>query len=194
MNDLEKIQHIYFKQDNKPNVEKNRLMIAEIEKFQQRSKEEVFKNLFRSTSTFSIRVPKNFSSITETITTANKSMAWYRDNNYPVVARQIIEYGISFCQYSFSLPRPMTEFFQVFMEVNYPDYFKALGFNEDYYAPAENRFKREEIEDAVETINRKWKGKYKQLNFRTSKLQYDNLVNFNDSFTTELSELKLETP
>ena len=46
---------------------------------------------------------------------------------------QIIEYGFSYCQYSYSLPRPLSELFRLFMQINYGSYFKLLGFVEKYY-------------------------------------------------------------
>jgi hypothetical protein len=168
-------------------------MLAAVEKLQQKSKEEIFINLFRNTSTFSIRQPKNYSNVAEAITNANKSMTWYRDNKYPEIARIICEYGLSFCQYSFSLPKPLSEYFQLFMEVNYPSYFAALGFKEAYYEEEEGRFRQEEIEDTIESITRKWKNKYPRLSFNTNKLKFDNIVNFNHSFTTIISELNFET-
>ena len=61
---------------------------------------------------------------------ANQNMAWYRDNNHPFIASQIAEYGISYCQYSYSLPRVITELYHFFMMVNYPEYFIALGYPE----------------------------------------------------------------
>jgi hypothetical protein len=193
MNEIEKIQAIYFKKDNLSSVEKNSQMIGAIEKLQQKPKEDIFKNLFRSVSTFSIRAPKNYSAVTEAITNANKSLTWYRDNKYPDIARQIAEYGISFSQYSYSLPRPLTEFFQLFMEVNYSDYFAALGFKEQYYDAASGRFRQEDIEDAAEEINRKWKKKFPHMTFHAGKLKFDNLVSFNYSFTDILADLNFET-
>lgn len=192
MNELEKIQSIYFKKNGQSATEKNRSILIAIEKLQQKTKEEVYKDLFRSTSTFSIRQPRNYSSITEAITNANKSMTWYRENKFPEIARKITEYGIAFSQYSYSLPRPLTELFQLFMEVNYSEYFSALGFKENYYDPAANSFKKEEIEEAIGSIIQKWKKKYPQLSFNTNKLKFDNIVSFNLSFTTIITELNFE--
>jgi len=192
-NELEKIQSVYFKKDNLSNLQKNSLMVVTIEQMQQKSKEEVFKDLFRSTSTFSIRQPVNYSNISEAITGANKSMAWYRDNKHPEIASTISEYGISFCQYSLSLPRPLTEFFHLFMEVNYNEYYTSLGFKEVYYNINSGRFNKEKIEESISSICRKWKKKHTHLVFNVLKLKYESRVSFNHSFTTVLSELNFET-
>lgn len=91
-------------------------------------KEEVFKNLFRSKYTFAIVAPQPYKAVAEAIHAANQNMVWYRDNNYPFIASQITEYGISYCQYSYSLPKAVTELFHLYMMVNYPEYFVALGY------------------------------------------------------------------
>lgn len=193
MHELERIQSIYFKKDNLSNIEKNRQMQLAIEKLSELSKEDFFRDLFRSKSTFAIRLPKSYTNIAEAITNANKSMIWYRDNRYPEIAQQICEYGISFCQYTYSLPKVVSEYFQLMMEVNYSEYFNSLGFTLAYYNPARQKFDPYAIENEIDRITRRWKEKFSQLNFRTSRLKYDNLVNFNHSFTSELSELNLDT-
>jgi hypothetical protein len=78
------------------------------------------------------------------------------------------------------------------MQVNYPDYFSALGFRK-YYDPATNKFLSDEIIDKLKGIQAKWKEKYPMMNFNTSNLKFDNLVNFDQSFTAEMEALNTET-
>ena len=193
MHELEKIQAVYFKKDNLSAIEKNRIMLTALEKFRSHSKEEFMQGLIRTVSTFSIRQPKNQHVISDSIAAANKNINWYNDNQQPIIAKQISEYAISFCQYSYSLPKLISEFFQVFMQVNYPDYFKMLGFTETLFSPEANRFKIEEIEHKIREIEKQWKSKYLRLSFHVSKLKYDSLLNFNMSFTNSLADLDLET-
>lgn len=120
-------------------------MIEEFKKIQAIPKEEVFKNLFRSKHTFAIVAPQQYKTIADNIHASNQNMMWYRDNNYPFIATQICEYGISYCQYSYSLPSVITELFHLFMMVNYPDYFSALGYKTAYYDPASGKFENESI-------------------------------------------------
>ena len=138
LNELERTAAIYFKKDERPVAEKNRDMIEEFKKIQAKTKEEVFSYLFRSKHTFAIVAPQNYKAVTDSIHAANQNMAWYRDNNYPFIASQVTEYGISYCQYSYSLPRMITDLFHLYMRVNYGDYFQALGFQTTYYDPAKN--------------------------------------------------------
>lgn len=192
LHDLEKIAGIYFKKDERQVSEKNRDMIAEFRKIQTRPKEEILSYLFHSKYTFAIVAPQQYKTIADSIHGANQNFPWYRDNNHPFIATQIIEYGITYCQYSYSLPRVITELIQLLMMVNYPDYFSALGLRK-YYDPLTNQFEQERIIEKIKSIQGPWKEKYSFLNFNTQNLRFDNLVNFDHSFAAEMEALNTET-
>ncbi|MDP9230308.1 MAG: hypothetical protein M3O67_06525, partial [Bacteroidota bacterium] len=193
LNEVEKIVEIYFRKDDRPVPEKNRDILEEIKKLQAKTKEEVFPYLFRSRYTFSIVLPQVYKTISDAIYNANQNVAWYRDNGHPFMAQQISEYGIAYCQYSYSLPKPATEFFELFMMVNYGDYFSALGFKKQYYDAVDKKFDDDAIIDHIKEIQEKWKIKYPSLNFKTENLKFTNMVSFNYSFTTEMESLNFES-
>jgi hypothetical protein len=176
LNDLEKISGIYFKKDERPVIEKNRDMTEAFKAIKAIPKEEIFKYLLRSKYTFSIVAPQQYKTVADSIHGANQNMIWYRDNNYPYIANQITEYGIGFCQYSYSLPRAITELYHLYMMVNYSAFFKALGYKTEYYDPAKNQFDQDEITDRIKTAN----------------LRFDSLVNFNLTYTNEMEFLNME--
>ena len=120
-------------------------------------------------------------------------MGWYRDNNYTLIAQQICEYGIAYCQYSYSLPKPMSLLFQLFMQVNYGDYFLSLGFAAEYFDSSRNKFNVEKINATIATIQNNWRKKYPKLEFKTQNLKFDSMVSFNHSFTTELESLNFDS-
>jgi len=193
LREIEKIVDIYFKKDERQVIEKNRDMIIEFEKLSAFSKEEVFGSLYRSKHSFAVVSPQNWKTIADGVYNANQNVNWYRDNNYPNIAAQISEYAIAYCQFSYSLPRPVTELFHLMMRVNYGDYFKALGFIKTYYDPETKEFDNEKIETKINSIIEKWGAKYPKLKMKVDKIKYDNLMEFNLSFTTEIEFLNLET-
>jgi len=193
LHNLEKIVEIYFKKDERQTIEKNRDMIAEFEKLKNRTKEEILATLYRSKHTFAIVSPQNYKSIAEAIYNANQNIKWYSDNNYPLVAAQIAEYGIGYCQYSYSLPRPVTEFYHLFMMINHGEYFKELGFSSTYYDAQTREFDTDMITDRIRQIIDEWKTKYPNLRMKYENIKYDSLVNFNVSFTGEIEHLNLDT-
>jgi hypothetical protein len=192
LSDLEKIAAIYFKKDERPMIEKNRDMIEEFKKLKAKPKGEIFNYLFRSKYTFAIVAPQQYKAIAESIHGANQNMVWYRDNNHPFIAAQISEYGISYCQYSYSLPKAITELFHLYMMANYSDYFAALGYTTQYYDVVKNKFDTEEIIDKIKSIQQFWKDKYPFMDFKTQNLRFDNLANFDLTFTNEMEFLNME--
>lgn len=192
LQELEKIVAIYYTKDDKPSHEKNPAMIEGFKKLLNKSKEEVFPFFFRSKHTFAIVTPHNHKQVSEALTNALENMKWYRDNSYTEIANRVMEYGFAFAQYSYSLPKPLSDLFRLFMQVNFPDYFRALGFANIYYDPATNHFDSDEIVERIQEIIQSWKRKYPSLAFKTKSLNFNSLLGFNYSFTQEIAELTFE--
>jgi hypothetical protein len=183
---LEKVVEIYFRKDDRPVTEKNQEMTECFQKLGEKERPDFFPYLFRSKYTFSIVTPQNYKTIADAIYNANQNVSWYKENKLPTIAAQISEYGFSYCQYSYSLPRPVTEYFHLFMMINYGDYFKELGFKDHYFNRETNEYNKEAIVQKIEEIESRWKEKYPELKLKTDKLKFDNPVAFNQSFTTEI--------
>jgi len=192
LNDLEKIAGIYFKKDERSVLEKNKDMVEEFKKMKVLPKEEFFKSLRNAKYTFAIVAPQQHKLIADTIHAANQNLVWYRDNNHTFIANQINEYGITYCQFSYSLPRAITDLLQLYLMINYPDYFQALGFKKSFYDPAKNQFAQEEIINRINKIQETWIEKYPHMDFKTENLRFDSQVNFNLSFTNEIEFLNME--
>jgi hypothetical protein len=79
------------------------------------------------------------------------------------------------------------------MQINYGSYFKELGFKNELYNPETNEYDRETIVGRIKAIEQKWKAKYPEFDFKVEKLKFENKVSFNQSFTTEVEYLNLET-
>lgn len=191
LNDLEKISGIYFKKDDRQMVEKNRDMIEEFKKLKEKPREDVYKNLFRSKYTFAIVTPQPHKVLADAINEANNNMLSYRDNNNEYFAGKIIEYGLTYCQYAYSLPKPVTQLIEIFMQVNYPEYFKALGYTQALYMPVANKFNEELIITRIRHIQNQWKQKYPLMDFKTGQLSFSSLSKFNHSFTSQVELLNM---
>lgn len=192
LNELERIPSLYYAKDDKSITEKNAAMIEGFKKAQLKTKEEFVKYLFKNKSTFSIVAPQPHKTTADNIAAANNSMIWYRDNNYTAIAEKICEYGLLFSQYSYSEPKPLSELIQVFMQVNYPDYFIDLAFIDRLYDPASGKFSSDRIIEKINAIQNNWRRKYPGLEFKTVNLRFDSLINFNYSFTTEIENLNFD--
>ncbi len=190
--ELEKITAIYFKKDERPVAEKNRDMVEAFKKIQAKPREEMYTYLIRSKYTFAIVAPQQYKVVADSIHGANINLVWYRDNNHPFIASQIAEYGITYCQYSYSLPKVITDLIHLYMMVNYADYFAALGYTQRYYDPKTNKFESEDIIERIKQIQSAWKEKYPLMDFKMQNLKFDNLVNFNLTYTNEMEFLNTD--
>ena len=193
LSELEKIVEIYFRKDDRLVTEKNEEMMEGYRKLLAKEKEEFYPYLFRSKATFSIVTPQNYKTISDSIFNANQNIAWYRENKLMDIAAKISEYGFSYCQYSYSLPRPVSELFQLFMHVNYGKYFTELGFKNGLCNDETNEYDKDAIVSRIKSIEQRWNSKYPEFDFKTEKLKFENKVAFNQSFTTEVEYLNLET-
>jgi hypothetical protein len=193
LNELEKIVEIYYRKDEKQTMERNQGMMEGFKKLLAKSKEEVYPFLFRSKHTFAIVVPQHHQTVADAINAAAQNMAWYRDNSYPQVANNVMEYALSFSQYSYSLPKPLSDLILLYFQINYRAYFEALGFTVPYYDQQGNQFNPEAIRERIEEITESWKAKYPKLQFRMDTLKFNNLVTFNSSFSTEITFLNFDS-
>ncbi len=191
--ELEKIGTIYFNKDERTAAAKNHEMAAAFRKLRDWPAEKACSCFVRSRHTFSIVAPKPYKTIAEAIIESRQNMIWYRDNQFPAVARQIALYGISYCQYSYSLPRVITDLYHLLMKANYPEYFRELGFEQMLYNEKTNRFQEKMIIAEIREIQERWNKKYPRLNFDTQAVRFTNLIDFNDSFTAQLEILNMET-
>lgn len=190
--DLENLVSHYFMKDDKPASEKNKAMLQGLLKMLTKTKEDVFPSLFRSKHSFAITQPTQQKTIADSIFGANQNTAWFKDNNHPYVAQQISEYGLGYCQYNFSLPRPITDLYLILMKVSYADFFRDLGFTEELYNSQTQRFNSELIVQKITSIIDSWREKYPQMNFKTENLKYDSLLSFTLSFTAEIEFVNIE--
>ena len=193
LNELEKVFEIYYKKDDKQTIERNQGMMEGFRKLLDQPKEEVFPYLFRSKHTFSNVAPQPYQAVADIINTTAQNGAWFLENNYSDVFNRIMEYPLLFCQYSYSLPKPLSDLILLFMQVNYPDYFKALNFTAHYYDPVAKRFDAAAVKEQIDEIIAVWKAKYPKLQFRKDMLKLNNLVGFNSSFSTEIPLLNFDT-
>ncbi|MBO9199759.1 MULTISPECIES: type III secretion system chaperone family protein [Niastella] len=192
LNELEKVVEIYYRKDEKNTVERNQGMIEGYRKLLGKTKEEVYPYLFRSKHTFAIVMPQHHQTVADAINAAAQNVIWYRDNSYPLIANNVMEYALTFSQYSYSLPKPLSDLVLLYMQINYRPYFEALGFTVPFYDAQSGQFDQELIIARINQITAAWQPKYPKLLFKVESLQFQNLVAFNSSFCTEITTLNFD--
>ncbi len=191
LNEIEKINNVYWiNKEEKTTVERNQLMKEAFQQLLQWDKAEVLKYFYRAKSTFATNTPKPHSAVADCIKGAHDNMLWYKENKYPDLAIQIMEYGISYCQYTYSLPRPVTELFTLMMQINYSSFFAELGFTETYYNG--NDFDIPAIKGFIRSVINRFKEKYPLLSFDTERLNFASMLDFDLSFLKQIEAFNFE--
>jgi hypothetical protein len=193
MAELEAISNLYWtRKDEVPLVERNALMKEAIRKLLDFPEEKFRESLQRNTATFSIVAVPPMDKVRENVQSANKDAHWYVENKYPEIALTINEYGMVYNQFSYSMPRVLTELLQVYMAVQHADFFRELGLREAFYDPASKTLFKTRITDAIDRIIEPWKEKYQSLRWDHSRINYNSLWEFCSSFSEHLVALNLE--
>ncbi|OQP50468.1 hypothetical protein A4H97_01095 [Niastella yeongjuensis] len=190
--ELEKIVEIYFRKEEKSTEERNKGMIEGFKKLLSKTKEEVYPYLFRLKHTFSMVLPQHHTTVVDAINKAAQNVIWYRDNDYTLIGNNVMEYALTFSQYSYSLPKPLSDLVLLYMQINYRSYFEGLGFSVPYYDAQSGQFDRERINERIMQIMETWQAKYPHLVFNVDRLQFQSLLLFNSSFNTEITTLNFD--
>ncbi len=191
--DLEKINGIYWtKKDEVPIIERNQMMQDEFRKLLSRSKEDFARDLYRSKATFAITNPPKMDKVKETIENSDRDSYWYIENKHPDLALILNEYGLSYNQYTFSMPDALTELYHLYMTVLHADYFEAVGAQKKIYEATTNQFNKSWIQQRILQIVGRHREKFPYLAFDAAKLRFDSLYNFGVSFSEQLAAVNLD--
>lgn len=192
--EMERISSIYWtKKEDTTLVERNQLMKDSIRKMLDTTKEEFKANVYYSKATFSIGSPAKTDKIKDNIYNANKDSHWYIENKYPDIALALVEYGLLYSQFIYSMPSVLTELTSVFMAVLHSDYFAEAGLPVALYIPADKKFNKEAIEEIVDDILKRYKDRFRGLKWDFSRMKYTDLYEFAISFSEQIASMNLET-
>ena len=190
---LEKINRIYYANDNNSFEKKNGLMIAEFEKILEKPKEDIFKDLYDVRSTFPLVAPVGHQEVQNLIKGEIEKTYWYRDNRRLDIATQILEFIPTKSFFSYGLPLATRLLFHIFMIVNNEDYFREIGIDKSYYNVGKNEFNKDLLIKDIDEVIESNKSQFPNLKFDTSSLKYDSLYDFMISYLMEVSNLDYRT-
>ncbi|MBC7552487.1 MAG: YbjN domain-containing protein [Taibaiella sp.] len=192
--ELERISALYWdKKDEVTLVERNQMLRAAIAKLGATTKEELAKNMFHSRATFAICPPAKPDRIRDNVYTANKDAKWYMENLYPNIAVAIVEYGVLYTHFIFSMPAVLTNLTTIFMAVLHPAFFTDCGMKIVLYNADDNKFREEEIKQAVDAALEPYTDKFRKMKWDHGRVQYTSLFDFSISFSEQMANLNLET-
>lgn len=191
MEELERIQRQYFTKENKTNIDKNLLLAKDLQKLAERPKEEFFKEMYRVRSTFGITTPVTHDKLVALIDTELPQMDWYCENGYLSVALSITGYIVSSGLFNYALPKPDRDLLHLYMQITEGEYFRSLGFKNDFIDASSGTINRRAIKRAIEEIVEENKGLFPRLNPRVSEVDFSSLPNFCRTYLLMIKALEL---
>ena len=191
--DLETVSNMYWhRKDELPIVERNAMMKEGIRKLLDITRDDFALGVYRSKGTFSIVAVPPADKIRENIQSANKDAVWYVENKYPDLALTINEYGMVYNQFSYSMPKLLTELITIYMAVVHVGYFRDLGMSPLFCNPDTKLPDRNLITSAIDNAVARWPGKYLNLKWDHSKISYNTLWDFAHTFSEQVAGLNME--
>lgn len=174
METLERIHRKYFEKAGNQQT-KNNYIKSEFEQLLKRSKVDYYKELYYTKNTFGITSPENHNRVIAFIEKELPSILWYQQNGYPKVALAIAGYIIGYCLFNYALPKPDRDLFELYYKIVEPQFFKDLGFQEEYYNEKMQKLNPKTIRTALENIKTNNYKAYPTLNLSIQKLNFDAL-------------------
>jgi hypothetical protein len=192
--EVEKISTIYWlKKEEITLVERNQRIKDAIRKLLDLSLEEFKASVYRSKGSFAISAPPGPDKIKDTMMNTVRDSHGYMENKYEDIALVLLEYGMLYNQFVYSMPRVLTDLITIFMGVLHADYMTALGMKTPMYNTTDNVLNRDAITVAIDEAINRYKDRYQQLRWDHSSLNYDSLYDFAVSYAEQVANLNLET-
>ncbi len=193
MNELEKLSWGYFVRDNKPTQEKNSAMKEALKKLLDMPKEKVFKDLYRTKSTFGIANPAPHQAVLDLFKSNINNIKYYTDNDYNDIAYAIYEYFATYSLFSYGLPRPDVKLFHLLINILNQEYFNELGVKEKFYDPVSGKFNEKQVKGYISKVISEGSGMYPELKFNNENLKFDSLLSFLRTFTAEMQQMNFSS-
>jgi hypothetical protein len=195
LSELEKISDLYWsKKDESPLVERNAAMKQALRELLDWKPEAIAECLYYSRDTFSIALPQKVEKSRDNINSSIRDSRWYVDNKYPDLAMALVEYGVLYNQFMYSMPQVLTDLTTIWCAVIYPEFFAALGLKEPLADAGTETLHRDRIQDATDIALSAWKEKYPSMKWEHSRVRYSNRYDFATSFADQMIHLNLDAP
>lgn len=193
MLELERISDLYWsKKEESPLVERNAAIKEALRGLLGWSREDVVGCLYGLKHTFSIALPAKMDKARDNVASSNRDARWYTENKHTDIALALVEYGVLYNQFLYSMPQVLTDLTSVWAAVLQPAFFAALGLREPLYDTGSGTFYRERIQHAVDAAIAPWRERYPRLRWEGSRIRYTGIQDFAASFADQLIHLNLD--
>ena len=186
---LERIQHMFFAQNNLSTQERNSQIIEEYEKIVAMPKEAVLEGIYDVKATFALANAANHKTVMDFIFKEREKIGWYRDNNYPQMVEAIYSYMIAYSFFNYGMVYPVSRLLNVAVAAMNPDFYEKCGSSPKLMNGGVLDGKG--ITEQINLIISDAKKDYPSIALNTSTLNFSTISSFVDSLILEMDKLNL---
>lgn len=186
---LERVNRVYFAHDEQTLAKKCELLIKDITSILERPKEELIKEMYRTTATFGVTMPVQHISVVAFIDGEIANINWYLEHNYDEEAIALSGYIVGYCLFNYAVPLPDKALFHLYYEIIESNYFDDLGYANYFYEQKTQTFNKPRLKKEINAIVKKHKRKYPRLQPKIDTLNYTSLPYFVKSYLLMIKEL-----
>lgn len=191
MDTLERVYKIYFAQNDKTPQIKIAHIRKEFQKLLERSKEDFFKEMYRTKATFGISPAVDHASIVNLIDGELTNISWPLQQNHQELALAVAQYIAGFALFHYSPPKPDRDLFHLFYQCVESDFFVKLGFPQQY-ADADGRLNKVAIREALKDLTKQHRAEYPFFKPEIDKLDFASPALFAQSYLLMIKSLNLK--
>ncbi len=190
VNQIEKLNSIYFANDNKSFVDKNNNIKEELIKLNNEPESNVLNSFYRTITAFSLLNPTNFNVVLNVINDNHKNVKWYQENKHEDIAISIYEYIFGYSLYHYGMVKCISNLFKLAMVlINYDFYSEITGESAvKYFLEKDKPDSKVIIDEINKAIDDSIKD-FPELNFKTDSLNFTSLLQFLNSYLKEIQNL-----
>ena len=193
LSELERINRLYWeRKDEISLIERNALIREELRKLLDWKEEDFKKSLYFAKNTFGVAAAARPDKVRENTVSALKDTQWYVDNQYLHIAQTIVEYGLLYAHYIYSMPKVMTDLTAILEAVLHPGYFAGLGMTPLFYDEVEKKLNEGAIKAAIDSAISPWTGRFPNLRWDHGRIPYTSRYDFSLQFSEMAAGLNLE--
>ncbi len=189
---LERAHRQYFTRGNQTSrMERNQQLIDTFRELLQRNEAAYSSEMYRGRSTFGITPHVTHDRVVTLIDNELHQMDWYQDNGMPEVALAVSDYIAGYCLFNYAVPEPDRDLLHLYFRIIENEYFRALGFKQQFCDPNRTQLNRRNIRAAIQHIVQRYQSQYRHLRPALSLLQFDTKPNFARTYLQMIRQLDL---
>lgn len=190
MDILERVHAIYFAKNHLTPQIKVQNIRKEFQKLLDRPKEEFFKEMYRTRSTFGVNPAVPHGSLMTFIEGEMPNMEWPIQQGYQALALAVPQYVIGFTLFHQAPPKPDRELMHLFYQVTEAEFFRELGFDIPF-TDANGRLQKTAIIKEINRIVARHRPIYTRLKINVDRIDFASEVLFAKSYLLTIKEADL---